>query len=157
MWRNANLSLNVAFVRNDLHATRSTAGWRLIVFPCGMPACVTPRETSHSPKGSLVCICTFVNFSSVLELIFVRALFAKTLKLRRHRKAVRNLWSRFELDPSTVARVACSQSFFFRREWIRRFPGFLCMRPILYVRTGKILSVFVALSNEHTAQDIHHR
>ena len=53
MWRNANSSLNVAFVRNDLHA-RSTAGWRLIIFPCGMPACVTPRETSHSPKESLV-------------------------------------------------------------------------------------------------------
>ena len=61
-----------------------------------------------------------------------------------------------QLDPSTVARVAGAQSFLFR-EWIRRLPGFLCMRPILYVRTGKILSVFVALSNEHTAQDIHHR
>ena len=55
MWHNANLSLNVAFFRNDPHAT-STAGWRLITFPCGMSACVTPRETSHSPKGSLVNI-----------------------------------------------------------------------------------------------------
>ena len=55
MWHNANLSLNVAFFRNDPHAT-STAGWRLITFPCGMPACVTPRETSHSPKGSLVLL-----------------------------------------------------------------------------------------------------
>ena len=45
--------------------------------------------------------------------LFVRALLAKTLELRRHRKAVRNLWSRFELDPSTVARVAGAQSFFF--------------------------------------------
>ena len=44
--------------------------------------------------------------------LFVRALLAKTLKLRRHRKAVRNLSSRFELDPSTVARVAGSQKFF---------------------------------------------
>ena len=44
--------------------------------------------------------------------LFVRALLAKTLKLRRHRKAVRILWSRFELDPSTVARVAGSRSFF---------------------------------------------
>ena len=52
MWHNANLSLNVAFVRKDPHAT-STSGWRLIIFPCGMPACVNPRETSHSPKGSL--------------------------------------------------------------------------------------------------------
>ena len=51
MWHNANLSLNVAFFRNDPHAT-STAGWRLITFPCGMPACVTPRETSHPlPEG----------------------------------------------------------------------------------------------------------
>ena len=104
------------------------------------------------------CMCTYICEIFVCSgtYLFVPALLAKTLKLRRHRKAVRNLSSRFELDPSTVARVAGSQSFF-RWEWIRRFPGFLCMRPILYVRTGKILSVFVALSNEHTAQDIHHR
>ena len=44
--------------------------------------------------------------------LFVRTLSAKTLKLRRHMKAVRILWSRFELDPSTAARVADSQSFF---------------------------------------------
>ena len=52
----------------------------------------------------------FVCFRTYL---FVRALLAKILKLRRYRKAVRNLWSRFELDPSTVARVAGAQSFFF--------------------------------------------
>ena len=82
---------------------------------------------------------------------FVRALSAKTLKLRRHRKAVRNLWSRFELDPSTVARVAGSQSFFFRWEWIRRFAGFLCMRPILYVRTGKNCLLLLPSHDERTA------
>ena len=43
--------------------------------------------------------------------LIVRALLAKTLELRRHRKAVRILWSRFELDPSTVARAVGSQSF----------------------------------------------
>ena len=52
----------------------------------------------------------FVCFRTYL---FVRALLAKILKLRRYRKAVRNLWSRFELDPSTVARLAGAQSFFF--------------------------------------------
>ena len=51
-WR----TLNVAFVSNDPHAT-STAGWRLITFPCCMPAWITPRGTSHSPKGSLICMC----------------------------------------------------------------------------------------------------
>ena len=55
----------------------------------------------------------FVCFRTYL---FVRALLAKNLILRRYRKAVRNLWSRFEHDPSTVARVAGAQSFFF-------FPG----------------------------------
>ena len=49
LWNNANLSLNVAFFRNDPHAT-STARWRLKTFPCGIPTCVTPRETSHSSK-----------------------------------------------------------------------------------------------------------
>ena len=52
----------------------------------------------------------FVCFRTYL---FVPALLAKILKLRRYRKPVRNLWSRFELDPSTVARVAGAQSFFF--------------------------------------------
>ena len=52
----------------------------------------------------------FVCFRTYL---FVRALLAKIVKLRRHRKSVRNLWSRFELDPSTVARVPGAQSFFF--------------------------------------------
>ena len=36
MWRNSNSSLFVTFVRNDPHATRSTVGWRLIIFPYGM-------------------------------------------------------------------------------------------------------------------------
>ena len=52
----------------------------------------------------------FVCFRTYL---FGRALLAKILKLRRYRKAVRNLWSRFELNPSTVARVAGAPSFFF--------------------------------------------
>ena len=88
--------------------------------------------------------------------LFVRAFLAKPLTLR-HRKAVRNLSSRFELDPSTVARVAGARSLFcfVFLEWVRRFPGFLCMRSTLYVRTGKKMPVFFALSNEHTAQDIH--
>ena len=113
MWHNANLSLNVALVRNDPLAT-STAGWRLIIFSCCMAACVTPRETSHSPKGSLVCILIFVIFLVCFgTYLFVRALFAETPKLGRHRKAIRNLWSRFELDPSTVAHVAGSHFFLF--------------------------------------------
>ena len=53
----------------------------------------------------------FVCFRTYL---FVRALLANILTLRRYRKAVRNLWSRFELDPSTVARVA-GKVFFFSR------------------------------------------
>ena len=39
--------------------------------------------------------------------------------------------------------------YFFRRKRIRRFPGFLCMRPILYVRTGNDLSV-CPLSRAHS-------
>ena len=61
MWHNASLSLNVAFVRNDRHAT-STAGWRLIISPCGMPACVILQGTPHFPKGSLVLRCINVFF-----------------------------------------------------------------------------------------------
>ena len=47
--------------------------------------------------------------------------------------------------------------FFFLREWIRRFPGFLCRRPILYVRNGKVLSVFrCPLSRAHSPGHIPH-
>ena len=66
MWHSANVSLNVEFVKNDSHAT-NTAGWRLITFPCGMTACVTPRGTPHSPKGSLVSIRVFVKCSSAID------------------------------------------------------------------------------------------
>ena len=52
----------------------------------------------------------FVCFGTYL---FVRALLVKTLKLRRHGKAIQKLSSRFDLDPSTVARVTGAQSFFF--------------------------------------------
>ena len=87
----------------------------------------------------------FVCFGTYL---FVRALLWKTLKLRRHRKAFRNLWSRFELDPSTVARVAGSQKFF---PLAVRSPGFLCIRPILYVRTGKkCLFLLLTLTSAQT-------
>ena len=48
----------------------------------------------------------------------------------------------------------CALKSFFRREWIGRFPGFPCMRPILYVRIGKKLSVFVALSRAHSPEHI---
>ena len=58
MWHNASLSRDVALFRNDPHTT-STAGWRLIISPRGMPACVTPRGTSHSPTGLWLCIHVF--------------------------------------------------------------------------------------------------
>ena len=115
-----------------------------------------PAGTIPLPEGE-PCMCTYIceTFVCFGTSLFVPARLPTTLKLRRHRKPVRNLSSRFELDPSTVARVAGSQKFFFRWERVSRFPGFLCMRPILYVRTGNFLSVFVALSLEHTAQNIY--
>ena len=61
----------------------------------------------------------FVCFGTIL---YVRALLAKTLTLRRYMKAVRIMWSRFELDPSAVSRVAGSQSIF-RWQWIRAVPN----------------------------------
>ena len=48
--------------------------------------------------------------------LFVRALLAKTLNLRRHRKAVRILWSRFELEPMLLAWRALE--VFLRWQWI---------------------------------------
>ena len=94
-----------------------------------------------------------VRFRSYLR---VRALLAKSLKVRRHRKPSGTC--RRGLSSIRALRLAWrALKLFFFREWIRRFPGFLCMRPILYVRTGKILSLFVALcqqahSPEHTPQ-----
>ena len=156
MWRNSNLSLNLAFVRNDPHAT-STAGWWLIIFPYGMPACVTPRGTFQSPKGSLVHTYNCENFVFFRTYLFVRALLGKTISTPTREARPDTLvevWARSEHYSSRGKR---SKFFSAGSVYERRFPGFLCVRPILYVRTGNILSVFVTLSNEHTAQDIHHR
>ena len=150
VWHNANLSLNVAFFRNEPHAT-STAGWRLITFPCGMPACVTPRETSHSPKGSF-CIYTYICEMFVCFGSYLFALLAKWLSTSTQED------DRPEPVVAVCARSEhCSSrgvlSKFFPagvNKTIYDFPGF-SMRPILYVRTtGKMLSVFVALSHEHS-------
>ena len=72
----------------------------------------------------------FVCFRTYL---FVRALLAKILNLRRYRKPVRNLRSRFELDPSTVAPRGGRPKFFFFREWIRRFPGVSVKRFFIFI------------------------
>ena len=149
MWHNASLSRDVALFRNDPHTT-STAGWRLIICPCGMPACVTPRGTSHSPRWNLGCIRIFVKCSSLLDYI-VRALLAKAQSTSTQ-EAVRTPWSRFELSPSTVARVACSQSLFsagvdktISRVYLTHFG-----RTYMPVK----LCLFLLPPHEHTAQDI---
>ena len=76
------------------------------------PPVSSPREPR--PEGE-PCMYTFICeiFVCSRTYFFVRALLAKTLNLRRHRKAVRNLLSRFELDPRTVAGEAGAQSFSF--------------------------------------------
>ena len=99
------------FVRYDPH---TTAGWRLIIIPLWHASLRHPARNTPLPEGE-PCLYTYVCefFVCFRTYLFVRALLAKTQKLRRHSKAVRNLSSRFDLDPSTVARVAGAQSFFF--------------------------------------------
>ena len=77
--------------------------------PVAYQFCVTPRGTPHSSKGSLVCKRTLIIFSCVLDHISSYEHFSPKREWHRHGKAVRNLWSRFELDPSSVARVVCAQ------------------------------------------------
>ena len=71
--------------------------------------------------------------------LFVRALLAKTLTYvdtgRSSGTCGRGLSS---IRPLQLA-CRAHKVFFFRWEWIRRYPGFLCMRPILYVRVKKCL------------------
>ena len=52
MWHNAKLSLNVAFVRNDPHAT-STAGWRLIFSPVACQL-ASPRGKHPTPRREVL-------------------------------------------------------------------------------------------------------
>ena len=107
---NANLFLNVAFVRNDPHAT-STAGWRWIIFPCGMPACVTPRETSHSPKGSLVLLCTNVCCFFTFARLFQRPwVFSRTLGCEARRRPACTPRRKFGSRAGCVARALGVQS-----------------------------------------------
>ena len=96
------------------------------------------------------------NFAFFRTYLFARALLVKThitpTQEGRPDPLV-EVWARSEHCSS---RGELSKVFFSRWGLTRRFPGFLRMRPILYVRTGKI-SLFLLLSHEHTAQDIHHR
>ena len=83
-------------------------------FPLWHASMRHPAGNIPLPEGE-PCMYTYICeiFVCFRTYFFVRALLAKTLKLRRRRKAVRNLFSRFELDPSTVARVAGAHFFFF--------------------------------------------
>ena len=57
----------------------------------------------------------------------------------------------FRKHSTTVARVACPQKFFFPTGADKMFfPGFLCMRPILCVRTDKILFFCCHLSRAYS-------
>ena len=57
MWRNTNFSLIFAFVRNDPHTTRSTAGWRLIIFPSPV-ACqlASPHGEHPTPRRTILAL-----------------------------------------------------------------------------------------------------
>ena len=111
LWNNANLSLNVAFFRNDPHAT-STAGWRLKTFPCGIPTCVTPRETSHSSKEpcNKVKSCFFSTDGAFLRRPRRADLGAARLTRRGIDLGPTGRESRPRPRPRPVARAARSQS-----------------------------------------------
>ena len=87
--------------------------------------------------------------SSVLDHISSCEHFQPKRCVRRHRKAVRNLWWRFELDPSTVARVACPRSFFFSPTGVDKTISRVSLYEAYFVRKYQVLSVFVALSRAH--------
>ena len=84
----------------------------ILSFSCGYYA-VSSVSVSAATRLAYMYMYNCDFFVCFRTYLFVRAFLAKTLKLRRYRKPVRNLWSRFELDPSTVAHVAGAQSFFF--------------------------------------------
>ena len=99
-----------------------------------MPACVTPRETSHSPKGNLVCIRIFLYFSSDFDHLSSYAHFslkAKYVDTRRPSGTCgRGLSSIRALE---LTWCALKVFFFFRREWIRRFPGVPVQRIFIFI------------------------
>ena len=114
-------------------------------FPLWHASLRHPAGNIPLPEGE-PCMYTYICeiFVCFRTYLFVRALVAKTVKLRRHRKAVRNLSSRFELDPRTVARVTGAQCFFFR-DWIRRFPGVSMQRIFIFI-ANTIFCFFAARS-----------
>ena len=108
--------LNVAFVRNEPHST-STAGWRSLIFPCGMPACVTPRGTPHSPQGSLVLRCIHVFFWHFGIFFSILAFFSlpaaglsRALGSVARRELARTPRRKFGPCPRSVARALGVQS-----------------------------------------------
>ena len=101
--------MNVAFVRNDPHAT-STAGGRLIFFPCGMPACVTPRGTPL-PEGE-PCITMYeINlfWTSVFFAPPPQSLFSRS-RLRGRQGTRLEPGCKFRSRPGSMARALGVQS-----------------------------------------------
>ena len=83
-------------------------------FPVWHASLRHPAGNIPLPEGG-ACMYTYIyeTFVRFRTYLFVRALLVRTLKQCRHKTAVRNLSSRDDLDPSTVACVAGAQIFFF--------------------------------------------
>ena len=87
-------------------------------------------------------------FALFATFLFARALFGKTLSTPTREARPDTLvevWARSELCGSRGGR----SKFFFRREWIRRFPGFRCVRPCL-CSVVRFLCVSCREHGEHT-------
>ena len=104
------------------------------VFPMWHASLRHPAGNTPLPEGE-PCMYTYICefFVCVRTYLFVRAFLAKTLSTSTQEgrpEPVVELRARSE---HCSYRGVPSKFVFFRWEWIRRFPGFLCMRPILYV------------------------
>ena len=104
------ISLNVSILGNGFHAA-STAGWRMVIFPCGMPACITLRGTPNSPKGGLVLLCINVFFSAHRHFsLFGQQVFSRDLGSGARREPTRTPRRKCGPWPRSVARALGVQS-----------------------------------------------
>ena len=84
-------------------------------------------------KEADMCILTFVEFPYFSQLFSSYEHFSAKHQVLGHMKPGRTHWSRSAQSVHSGARGGRSK-FFFRREWIRRFPWFQHERPY-FVRT----------------------
>ena len=154
MWRNANLSYMLRSLRMALMLQGAPLDddWYYTPVTCQL-ASLRGEHHTHRRRALYVYVCLW-NFRLFSNLSLRTSAFSQNPKTTSTWKAAQNLSSRFELDPSAVARVEGAWSFFF--SGVDTTISRVSLHDACFCTYVPVFFLFLLPSNEHTAQDTHH-